>query len=83
MKMANKFETLPMNPEPFDCVDIPTMGRMTEEEYVEYVNGDSLFRVDHHGVLRCAKTGRPFACTLQQLTLMIEYLESERSRIGE
>jgi hypothetical protein len=82
--MNKKFEENPVTVGNFESVDIKTMAEMTDDEYRDFLfNGFNLLHVDHHGVLRSCKTGRPFATNPQQLDLLIEYLQSERSNIGE
>jgi len=68
--------------EKITSLDIPSMAKLTEEEFIEYVKADNLLYVDHHDVLRCGKTGRPFATTPRQMDLFIEYLSFLRNRLN-
>ena len=77
-------EEIEVNVGSIKVVEIKTMAEMTEQEYIDFVKSDSyLFLVDHHGVLRCAQTGMPFATSPRQVDLLIEYLQYERSKVGE
>lgn len=64
------------------AVDIPTMARMTEDEYINYMKYNS-FYVDHHDVLRSEKSGRPLATSISQLDLLIEYLTYLRTKMRD
>lgn len=64
-----------------DAVDIPTMYRMSEGEYRQYVESELLF-VDHHDVLRSQIAQYPLAATREQLEILISYLQSLKSRVG-
>ena len=81
--MNMKIEEIEINIGAIKSVDIPTMGDMTEEEYINYVKEDNLLLVDHQDVLRCSKTGRPFAVTAKQMDLLIEFLQSQRTKMSE
>jgi hypothetical protein len=81
--MNKTIEEIEFNIETVSSVDIPTMFRMTEDEYINYVKGDNLLFVDHHDVLRSGKTGRPFATTARQMDLFIEFLQFQRSKMSE
>jgi hypothetical protein len=81
--MNKKFEEISITVGTIETVDIKTMAEMTEQEYVDFVKGFNLMHVDHHGVLRSCKTGRPFATSPEQLDLLIEYLQYQRSYVGE
>lgn len=78
--MSEEFE---FNVGTIQSVDIPTMSKMSEDEYVDYIKQDNLLYVDHHDVLRSGKTGRPFATTGAQLDLFIEYLQYLRSKMSD
>ena len=53
-------------------IDIPTMSRMSNDDYRNYICGEGGFFVDHHDVLRDWITGRPLATTLEQLEILLE-----------
>lgn len=62
-------------------VDIPTMARMSAEEYRQYIRDN--FQVDHHDVLREQPAGGyPLAVTQPQVRALIEYLEELAPRVG-
>lgn len=65
-----------------EAVDIPTMHKMSAGDYQHYMEG-GLFFVDHHGVLRSGPAEYPLAATRQQFKLLIAYLKSLESRVGE
>jgi hypothetical protein len=55
-------------------VDIVTMSKMDDEEYREYITGDSGLFTDHHGVLREGITSRPIAVYQEQYDILIQEL---------
>jgi hypothetical protein len=81
--MRRKIEEIPLEPGTIYGLEIRTMAELTEEEYIDYVKNDKLLLVDHHGVLRSGQTGQPFACTPEQVDLLIDYLQNQRQRVGE
>lgn len=64
-----------------ETVDIPTMMKMTNEEYREYVHNDGLVFVDHHDVLRSSVAAYPLATTLEQFDILIDELQKLRSNM--
>lgn len=64
-----------------EAADIPTMYKMSEAEYENYIANDLLF-VDHHDVLRSQIAQYPLAVTKRQLQLLIAHLQSLESRVG-
>jgi predicted nucleic-acid-binding protein len=64
-----------------DAVDIPTMYKMSIEEYKNYIETE-VFWVDHHDVLRSAIAQYPLAVTREQLHTLIAYLQSLDSQVG-
>lgn len=64
-----------------DAVDIPTMYKMSDSEYQQYIE-DELFFVDHHDVLRSHIAQYPLAVTRKQLRLLILHLQGLESKIG-
>ena len=64
-----------------DAVDIPSMYKMSTEEYKQYIENE-LLSVDHHDVLRSAIAGYPLAVTREQLQILITYLQSLTSKVG-
>jgi len=64
-----------------DAVDIPTMYKMSIDEYRQYIETE-LFFVDHHDVLRSAIAQYPLAVTHEQLRALITYLQSLDSKVG-
>ncbi len=64
-----------------ETVDIPTMVKMTNEEYREYVHNDGLVFVDHHDVLRSSAAAYPLATTLEQFDILIDELQKLRSNM--
>jgi hypothetical protein len=67
-----------------ECVDIPTMSGMSDNEYLEFVRlGElgGLMYVDHHDVLRSYVADYPLATSREQFDILIEYLQTLRSRM--
>jgi len=64
-----------------ETVDIPTMVKMTNEEYREYLHNDGLVFVDHHDVLRSSAAAYPLATTLEQFDILIDELQKLRSNM--
>ena len=64
-----------------DAADIPSMYKMSKEEYKYYIENE-LFFVDHHDVLRSAIAQYPIAVTRDQLEILITHLQSLRSKVG-
>lgn len=81
--MSETIEEIEFNVETITSVDIPTMFKMSDDEYINYVKQDNLLYVDHHDVLRSGKTGRPFATTAKQMDLLIEFLQFQRSKMSD
>lgn len=81
--MNKTIEKIEFNVETITSVDIPTMFRMTENEYINYVKADNLLYVDHHDLLHSDKTGRPFATTARQMDLFVEFLQFQRFKMSE
>jgi hypothetical protein len=61
-------------------VDPTTMSKMTQDEYLEYLE-DGLIYVDHHDVLRSMPAGYPLATTKAQLALLIAYLRELEPKV--
>ncbi len=66
------------------ALDIPSMYQLPANEYSSYVEG-SLFFVDHHEILRAVIGDYPVATTVDQVELLIGYLNrvAEKMRGGE
>lgn len=57
-----------------------TMQDMTGDQYAEHLE-QHLFFTDTHGII-CATQGEyPIACTKEQLTILINYLETKRGSL--
>ncbi len=63
-----------------ECVDIPTMYKMSDSEYREGELGGLMY-VDHHDVFRSYVTDYPLANTLEQFDILIEYLQTLRRKM--
>ncbi len=66
----------------YTWIDIPTMYDLSETQYKDFIRWT--FEVDHHDVLRLQRGSDgapPLATTLEQLDVMISYLESLRERM--
>lgn len=64
-----------------EAIDIPTMRRMSTENYQQFLANGELFWVDHHDVLRSTPAEYPIATTRQQLDMLIKALETCRERM--
>jgi hypothetical protein len=64
-----------------EAADIPTMYKMSADEYKLYIENELLI-VDHHDVLRSQIAQYPLAVTREQLLILITYLQSLESRVG-
>jgi len=60
-----------------EVADIPTMARMSNDEYREYLENSLIF-MDDHDVLRSYITGHPIAANREQLDILIELLQEIR-----
>jgi hypothetical protein len=65
-----------------EALDGPTLYRLSEEDYKVYLR-DHLFLIDHHDTLRSGLTGFHFATTKRQFELLMQFLEENRSKIGQ
>ena len=66
----------------YTWIDIQTMYDLSEEQYKEFIKWT--FDVDHHDVLRLQRGSDgapPLATTLEQLDMMISYLEYLRGKM--
>jgi hypothetical protein len=63
-----------------EAVDIPTMSKMSDEQYRKFVQGDGLFFIDHKA-LRSAVADYPIATTREQLNIFIEELQRRRCEL--
>jgi hypothetical protein len=63
------------------AVDIPTMHKMTPQQYDKYLRG-GLFTVDHHDILRSEPAGYPLATTKKQMKALIAYLQEITHEVG-
>ena len=73
----------PMNE--IECVDIPTMRGMSDNEYREFLREGELgglMYVDHHDVLRSYVADYPLATTREQFDILIEHLQTLRSKMA-
>lgn len=66
----------------YTWIDIPTMHDLSEEQYSNFIK--QTFGVDHHDVLRLYRgsdEAPPLATTLEQLDLIISYLDYLREKM--
>ncbi|WP_436546319.1 hypothetical protein [Janthinobacterium sp. RB2R34] len=66
-----------------EAVDIPTMARMSDDEYQKFLETDGLLRIDHHDILRSAVAEYPLATRRSQLDMLISALQQCRERMRE
>lgn len=70
--------------EEIECVDIPTMSGMSDNDYRKFLRQGALgglMYVDHHDVLRSFVADYPLATTLEQFDILIEYLQTLRGKM--
>jgi hypothetical protein len=68
-----------------ECVDIPTMSRMSDDKYLEFLRQGELgglMYVDHHDVLRSYVADYPLATSREQVDILMEYLQTLRSKMA-
>lgn len=61
-------------------MDYPSMRIMTSDEYKKYID-EELFRRNHHDVLMVAANSDPVACTKEQIDILIEYLQYQKTHM--
>lgn len=66
-----------------EAVDIPTMARMSDDEYQKLIETNGLFWIDHHDILRSAVAEHPLATRQSQLDILIRALQRCRERMRE
>jgi len=66
-----------------EATDIPTMSRMANSEYWDFVKRGELFFIDHHDVLRSTPAEYPLATSRKQLDMLIEALKEFRERMPD
>lgn len=66
-----------------EAIDIPTMARMSNVEYRQFLKNYELFWIDHHDILRSTPAEYPLATTQAQLDILIEVLKECRYRMRE
>lgn len=66
-----------------EAVDIPTMARMSDDEYKEFLETHGLFWIDHHDILRSTAAEYPLATRKSQLDMLIRALQQCRDRMRE
>jgi len=64
-----------------EAVDIPTMSKMSDEEYRNFVQAEGLFLIDHNA-LRSSIADYPIAITREQLDIFIEGLQKRRGELA-
>jgi len=62
------------------AIDILTMESMDIDSYRRYLE-DDLFMIDHSNVLRSNPAGYPLAVTKEQMTELINHLESLKDQL--
>jgi hypothetical protein len=66
-----------------EAVDIPTMARMSDDEYQKFLETHGLFWIDHHHILRSTPAEYPLATRRSQLDMLITVLQQCRDRLRE
>lgn len=66
-----------------EATDIPTMSRMANSEYWDFVKRGELFFLDHHDVLRSTPAGYPLATNRKQLDMLVVALTEFRDRMPD
>lgn len=78
--MSNK--TIIIKNQNIEAIDIPTMSKMSIEDYKQYIQS-GLFFIDHHGILRSTPADYPIACNKKQIDALIEYLKQIKTKIED
>lgn len=63
-----------------EAVDIPTMFKMSDDQYRKFIEGEGLFFIDHNA-LRSSVADYPLATTREQLNILIEELQRRRREL--
>ena len=71
--MTPTFKTITVNTD-VDAIDIPTMSKMSNDEYRDYLRGEGLMFIND-GVLRSTAGGYPIATSREQIDALIEHLQ--------
>ena len=66
-----------------DVVDSPTMHKLTDDQYREFLQDSGLMWVDHHDILRSTPAGYPLATRRAQVDILIEELQRLRDKVAE
>lgn len=66
-----------------EAVDIPTMAKMSDDEYRQFVSDQALFWIDHHDILRSTPAEYPLATRKSQLDILIDALTAYRDRMRD
>jgi Bacterial RNA polymerase, alpha chain C terminal domain len=78
--MSSVLKKIKVNRE-IEAVDIPTMNKMSDDEYRKFIQSDELIFIDHHNVLRSSIADYPIATTREQLDIFIEELQRQRGKL--
>lgn len=65
-----------------EVYDIPTMHKLSDEQYRALLRDESLIFVDSHDILRASIGEYPIATKLKQLDILIEELQRLRREIA-
>lgn len=79
--MISTAEKIKLGTYEIECIDAPTMYKMSDDEYRAFIRNDELMYVDHHDLLRSFVADYPIATTLEQLDILIEELQRMRSKM--
>lgn len=66
-----------------EAVDIPTMARMSDDEYQKFLETHGLFWIDHHDILISTVAQYPLATRQSQLDMLILALQQCREHMRE
>ncbi len=79
--MSSATDRIRLNARELEVVDIPTMYKMSDEQYRDFIQSGELLYVDHHEVLRSFVADYPLATTQEQLDILIQELQKLRNKM--
>lgn len=79
--MSSAPDKIKLNARDIEAVDIPTMYKMSDEQYRDFIRSGELLYVDHHEVLRSFIADYPLATTQEQLDILIDELRKLRGKM--
>lgn len=66
-----------------EALDIPSMAKMSDDEFRAFVADHGLFWIDHHDILRSTPAEYPLATRKSQLDILIQELQKYRDSMRD